>query len=197
MRILAGVLRAAVIGVLSGYLVMSPGTATADEQAEIQVSMATDLTEGQQITVRGRGFQAGLAAVAVGMCKQGFSNGLKDCDLDGGATFVNIGGDGTFGPLTLTAHHRFHDIDCAERQCVIAAAPLPGTEPPAIIAANSAAVSVVFAGSRLPTATTAPISTAAVQSEADTEGPSTVLWAVTAGLLVLVAGSALADRRRL
>lgn len=197
MRILAGVLRPAVIGVLSGYLVMSPGAATADAQAEIQVSMATDLAEGQRITVNGRGFQAGLAAVAVGLCKQGFSNGLKDCDLDGGATFVNIGGDGTFGPLTLTAHHRFHDIDCAEQQCVIAAAPLPGTEPPAIIAANSAAVSVVFADSRLPTATTAPISAAAVQSEADNEGPSTVLWAVTAGLLVLVAGSALADRRRL
>ncbi|MFB8275932.1 GPS-CTERM domain-containing protein [Nocardia colli] len=196
MRMRAGVTRAAVVGILGGHLLVSPPTATADGPAEILVSTTADLTDGQRITVQGSGFRAGLAAVAVGMCKQGFSNGLKDCDLDGGATFVNIGGDGTFGPLTLTAHHRFHDIDCTEQQCVIAAAPLPGTEPPATITANSAAVSVIFAGSRLPT-TTAPVSTAAVQSEADTEGPSTVLWAVTAGLLVLVAGSALADRRRL
>ncbi|MFE9581524.1 neocarzinostatin apoprotein domain-containing protein [Nocardia sp. NPDC006044] len=197
MRFLAGVLRAAVVGVLSGYLAVSPGTAAAGGPTEIQVSATTDLTEGQRITVSGRGFQAGLAAVAVGMCKQDFRNGLKDCDLDGGATFVNIGGDGTFGPLTLTVHHRFHDIDCTEQQCVIAAAPLPGTEPPAIIAANSAAVSVNFAGSRLSAATPAPVSTATVHIDADTEGPSTVLWAVTAGLLVLVAGFALADRRRL
>ncbi|MEV6558595.1 GPS-CTERM domain-containing protein [Nocardia sp. NPDC051756] len=196
MSMFAGATRAAVVGFLSGYLVVSPLAATADEPAEIQVSTTADLAEGQRITVQGSGFRAGLAAVAVGMCKQGFSNGLKDCDLDGGATFVNIGGDGAFGPLTLTAHHRFHDIDCTEQQCVIAAAPLPGTEPPQIIAANSAAVSVVFAGSRLPTATTAPTSTATAQPEADTEGPSTVLWAATAALLVLVAGSAFADRRR-
>lgn len=197
MKMIAGVARAAVGGMLSGYLLMSPITATADEPAEIQVGATTDLAEGQRITVQGSGFRPGLAAVAVGMCKQGFSNGLKDCDLDGGATFVNIGGDGTFGPLTLTAHHRFHDIDCTERQCVIAAAPLPGTEPPAIIAANSAAVAVGFAGSRLPAATPPPISAATVQSAADTEGPSAVLWAITAALLVLVAGIALADRRRL
>ncbi|MFC9437071.1 neocarzinostatin apoprotein domain-containing protein [Nocardia sp. NPDC057030] len=197
MRILVGVIGAVVAGVLSGGSVVSPGFADAGGPAEIQVSTTADLTEGQRITVSGRGFRPGLAAVAVGMCEQGFRNGLTDCDLDGGATFVNIGGDGTFGPLTLTAHHRFRDIDCTERQCVIAAAPLPGTEPPAIIAANSAAVSVDFAGSRLPTATTAPPSTAAVGSGADTGGPSTVLWAVTAGLLVLVAGLALADRRRL
>ncbi|MEU0876329.1 GPS-CTERM domain-containing protein [Nocardia brasiliensis] len=197
MKILAGVTRAAVVGTLSGYLLMSPTTAIAAEPAEIQVGTTTGLVDGQRITVQGSGFRPGLAAVAVGMCKQGFSNGLQDCDLDGGATFVNIGDDGTFAPLTLTARHRFHGIDCTEQQCVIAAAPLPGTEPPAIIAANSAAVSVDFAGARLPTATTAPIPTVQARSEAAVEGPSTVLWAVTAGLLVLVAGFALADRRRL
>lgn len=188
--------RAAAAAVLGGCLIGFPAAAFAQEPAAIQVSASADLTEGQRITVSGSGFRAGLAAVAVGMCQQGFTNGLKDCDLDGGATFVNIGGDGTFGPLTLTAHHTFHAIDCTQQQCVIAAAPLPGTEPPAVIAANSAAVSVAFAGSGPPTPP-APAPAAAPRSDSDTEGPSTVLWAVTAGLLVIVAGSALADRRRL
>ncbi|MFI1236705.1 neocarzinostatin apoprotein domain-containing protein [Nocardia salmonicida] len=188
--------RAATAAVLGGCLIGFPAAAFAQEPAAIQVSVSADLTEGQRITVSGSGFRAGLAAVAVGMCKQGFTNGLKDCDLDGGATFVNIGGDGTFGPLTLTAHHTFHAIDCTQQQCVIAAAPLPGTEPPAVIAANSAAVAVAFAGSGPPTPPT-PAPAAALRSDSDTEGPSIVLWAVTAGLLVIVAGSALADRRRL
>ncbi|MEU7143260.1 neocarzinostatin apoprotein domain-containing protein [Nocardia sp. NPDC046473] len=182
---------------LGGFLFGSPVAAFADEPATLQVSSTAELVDGQRITVHGSGFRAGLAAVAVGMCKQGFSNGLKDCDLDGGATFVNIGGDGTFGPLTLTVHHQFHNIDCDQQQCVIAAAPLPGTEPPAVIAANSASVSIGFAGSRLPTAAPAPAPAVSVRADTDINGPSTVLWAVTAGLLVLVAGLALADRRRL
>lgn len=192
----ATVARAAAAALLGGLLFGFPAVTFAQEPAALHVSASNDLTEGQRITVSGSGFRAGLAAVAVGMCKQGFTNGLEDCDLDGGATFVNIGGDGTFGPLTLTAHHKFHSIDCAGQQCVIAAAPLPGTEPPAVIAANSASVSVGFAGSGLPAAVPAP-APAAVASESDIEGPSTVLWAATAGLLVVVAGVALADRRRL
>ncbi|MFD6159840.1 neocarzinostatin apoprotein domain-containing protein [Nocardia sp. NPDC060256] len=183
--------------VLACCLLSCPAAAFADEPAVLQVGATTELTDGQRVTVSGSGFRAGLAAVAVGMCRQGFSNGLKDCDLDGGATFVNIGADGTFGPLTLVAHHRFHNIDCTERQCVIAAAPLPGTEPPAVIAANSAAVQIVFTGSRLPAAGAPAAPVIATRSDTDTEGPSTVLWAATFGLLVFVAGVTFVDRRRL
>ncbi|WP_327146532.1 neocarzinostatin apoprotein domain-containing protein [Nocardia sp. NBC_01327] len=179
----------------AGWTVIAP--AAADPAAALHVSATGDLAEAQRITVGGTGFQAGLAAVAVGMCKQGFTNGLKDCDLDGGATFVNIGSDGTFKTLTLTVRPHFNGIDCTHQQCVIAAAPLPGTEPAAVIAANSASVPVTFAGSQLPAPTPAPATTTAAAAAAGTGGPSAVLWSVTAGLLVIVAGTAFADRRRL
>ncbi|WP_067568521.1 neocarzinostatin apoprotein domain-containing protein [Nocardia acidivorans] len=169
--------------------------ARADAPAALQVSATTELHDGQRVTVAGSGFQPGLAAVAVGLCKLGFTNGLKDCDLEGGATFVNIGSDGGFGTLTLTVRPTFRAVDCVQQQCVIAAAPLPGTEPAAVITANSASVPVRFAGSRLPVAT--PAAATAAATATDTNGPSTLLWSVTAGLLVIVAGMAFADRRRL
>lgn len=179
----------------TALLTAAPGHAAPENAPVLEVSASTNLTEGQRITVNGSGFQPGLAAVAVGLCKQGFTNGLKDCDLEGGATFVNISDDGTFPTVTLTARHSFTTIDCTSQQCVIAAAPLPGTEPAGIIAANSAEVPVSFAGSALPAPTLAP--TVAARTDTDIEGPSMALWAVTAALLSVIAVIALADRRRL
>lgn len=182
----------ALIALLAPAL-MAPATHAQDAPA-LQVSASTDLAEGQRITLNGSGFRPGLAAVAVGLCKQGFTNGLTDCDLEGGATFVNIADDGTFPTVTLTARPRFGEIDCTRQQCVLAAAPLPGTEPQSIIDANSAEVLVGFAGSRPPTTTTTPV---AARTDSQTNGPSTTLWSVTAALLSVVAVLALADRRRL
>ncbi|MFI6866055.1 neocarzinostatin apoprotein domain-containing protein [Nocardia sp. NPDC050406] len=187
---------AAAVAIAALPMVATLPAAHAESQASIQVSASSDLTEGQRITVDGSGFRPGLSAVAVGLCKQGFTNGLKDCDLEGGATFVNISDDGGFPTVTITARRSFNAIDCTKQQCVIAAAPLPGTEPDAVIAANSAEIPVTFAGANLPVAT-APATTAAVRSDSDIEGPSTVLWAATAALLSIVAVIALADRRRL
>ncbi|MEC3957748.1 neocarzinostatin apoprotein domain-containing protein [Nocardia sp. CDC153] len=188
----------AVLALTAAGVVAPAGIAMADpgQPAALHVSATTDLTEGQRVTVYGTDFQPGLSAVAVGLCKQGFTNGLKDCDLDGGATFVNIDGEGRFKTLTLTLHPRFKEIDCTRQQCVVAAAPLPGTEPSAVIAANSAAVTMSFVGAHLTPATTPPPLTSATAAPADTRGPSTALWSVTAGLLVIVAAIALADRRR-
>ncbi|MGX1810551.1 neocarzinostatin apoprotein domain-containing protein [Nocardia sp. NPDC055321] len=170
-----------------------PSLAAADSGAAITISVDTDLTEGQRITVDGRGFRPGLAAVAVGLCKQGFTSGIKHCDLEGGATFVNISGDGTFPTVTLTAHQRFHDIDCGTQPCVIAAAPLPGSEPAAVIEANSAQLAVVFQGTRPPAAA---LPAPATSRDDDVSGPSTPLWTATAVLLALVSAIAIADRRR-
>ncbi len=172
------------------------GPAAAQSGAVLHVDTTAEVREGQRVTVSGSGFRPGLAAVAVGVCKQGYTNGLHDCDLGGGATFVNISGDGTFAALTLTLHPRFDDIDCTRRQCVIAAAPLPGTEPAAVIAANSAVTPLNFAGSQLAPVTAIPAA-ATADPNTDTRGPSTVLWSVTAALLAVVAAIALADRRRL
>ncbi|MBF6331174.1 neocarzinostatin apoprotein domain-containing protein [Nocardia transvalensis] len=186
---------APILACATALLTSAPALAVPENTAALSVSASSDLQDGQRITVNGSGFRPGLAAVAVGLCREGFSNGLTDCDLDGGATFVNIDDDGTFPAVTLTAHPRFKSIDCLRQRCVVAAAPLPGTEPAAVIAANSAAVPVTFVGSQAPAATTAPPATASAPAN-DTGGPSTVLWSVTLAVLVLVAGAALADRRR-
>lgn len=170
--------------------------AHAEGRASLVVSASTGLAEGQRITLDGSGFQPGLAAIAVGLCKSGYKNGLKDCDLEGGATFVNIAADGTFPTVTLTVRPRFRDIDCTTQQCVLAAAPLPGSEPQSIIDANSAQVPVGFAGAQPSAVTSVPISVA-VQSDSETRGPSAALWTVTAVLLSIIAVFTLADRRRL
>lgn len=189
------VLLAGALALTVGVAVAAP--AAADGAATLHVDATTSLRDGQRVTVSGSGFQPGLAAVAVGLCKQGYTNGLTDCDLDGGATFVNIAADGTFGTLTLTLRERFKNIDCLTRQCVIAAAPLPGTEPAAVIAANTALTPVVFVGSQLAPPASAPTVRTVTAAPAETRGPSTVLWSVTAALLAVVALVAFADRRRL
>ncbi|MFD8098835.1 neocarzinostatin apoprotein domain-containing protein [Nocardia fluminea] len=187
-----------VIAVMAAVLAAPSFTAApvSAAPAAVRVSATDQLTDGQRITVQGSGFRPGLAAVAVGLCKQNFTNGITDCDLEGGATFVNIDGDGTFPTVTLAVRSRFGAIDCGQQPCVIAAAPLPGTEPPAIIATNSAQVPVTFAGA----AATAPVPAgppATALPAADIQGPSTVLWGVTAALLLLVAGLTAINRRRL
>ncbi|WP_040796356.1 neocarzinostatin apoprotein domain-containing protein [Nocardia higoensis] len=180
-------LPAAVIG--AGVLA-APITAHADEPtAVLHISDTSDLREGQQVTVSGTGFRPGLSAVAVGLCKHGFTNGLTDCDLEGGATFVNIGADGTFGELTMVARSRFSTIDCAQQQCVIAAGPLPGTEPDAIRLPNSVSVLIGFEGTRFAGGVEEPPVAANPVAE-DLSGPSVPLWSATAVLLLIVAGLA-------
>ncbi|WP_067860875.1 neocarzinostatin apoprotein domain-containing protein [Nocardia shimofusensis] len=186
-----GLLRLALPAVMiSAGVLASPITAHADDPAAVlHVSATSDLREGQEVTVSGAGFRPGLSAVAVGLCKHGFTNGLTDCDLEGGATFVNIGEDGTFGELTLLARPEFSDVDCAEQQCVIAAGPLPGTEPDAIRLPNSVSVLIGFAGTRFAGGVEEP-PVAANASAEDLSGPSAPLWSATAVLLLIVAALA-------
>ncbi|MFC9971104.1 neocarzinostatin apoprotein domain-containing protein [Spirillospora sp. NPDC127200] len=154
----------------------------------------TDLTEGQKITVTGGGFRPGLQSVAVGLCEQGYT-GPADCDLGGGATFVNIDAEGGFPAVTLTARARFGGTDCTRRQCVIGVAPLPGKAPPAIVRANTAIVNVGFRGSPFRGGAT-PAAAAPSAPAAEQGGPSTALWGVTVAVLVLTgAGIAIAQRR--
>jgi hypothetical protein len=162
----------------------------------LQVSQVSDLTDGQQITVAGTGFRPGLQSVAVGLCREGYTNGLKDCDLGGGATFVNIDAKGRFSGVRLKARAKFHGIDCTARQCVIGVAPLPTSNPPAVVSANTAIVRVGFKGAAIKGgATPSPTATTAGPS-ADDGGPSTVLWAVTAGAVVVGGATIAAWQRR-
>ncbi|WP_216908712.1 neocarzinostatin apoprotein domain-containing protein [Nocardia noduli] len=189
----AALRRAVFAPLLAAGLVAAPaiGHAAPADTATLHVGTEDGVTEGQRITVRGSGFRPGLAAVAVGLCEQGYTNGLTDCDLEGGATFVNIGADGTFPELTLTARSKFRDIDCAQRQCVIAAAPLPGSEPESILAANSAVVLIGFAGTRFHGGTAQTPVAASTATVEDLSGPSTPLWFATAALLAIITGLAL------
>ncbi|GAA1585066.1 hypothetical protein GCM10009678_79560 [Actinomadura kijaniata] len=159
----------------------------------LNASPVTDLTEGQKITVTGAGFRPGLQSVAVGLCREGYT-GPGDCDLGGGATFVNVDAGGALPTVTLTARARFGGTDCTRRRCVIGAAPLPGKAPPAIVRANTAAVAVGFRGSPFQGGTAAPAAPAA--PPAAESGPSTALWGATVAVLVLTgAGIAFAQRR--
>ncbi|MEU5882476.1 neocarzinostatin apoprotein domain-containing protein [Spirillospora sp. NPDC047279] len=163
----------------------------------LQVSQVTDLREGQEITVTGTGFRPGLKSVAVGLCREGYTNGLKDCDLEGGATFVNIDGKGSFPAVRLKARPKFKGIDCTTRQCVIGVAPLPGQSPPAIVSANTAVVRVGFQGSSIKGGgSPAPAPPPAAAPASDTAGPSTALWAATLGVITLAGIAIVTSQRR-
>ncbi|MFC5751299.1 neocarzinostatin apoprotein domain-containing protein [Actinomadura rugatobispora] len=163
----------------------------------LRVSRSTDLSEGDAITVTGSGFRPGLKSVAVGLCREGYTNGLRDCDLGGGATFVNIDAKGAFPTVKLKARVKFNGIDCMARQCVIGAAPLPTTNPPAVVNANTAVVRVGFKGSSFKGgATQAPAAAPAPSAAPDTGGPSIALWAATAALLILAGAAVAAVQRR-
>ncbi|MGW1771430.1 neocarzinostatin apoprotein domain-containing protein [Streptomyces sp. NPDC002104] len=177
---------------------MVPAAAdTADAApATVRVSASTGLTDGQQVTVEGTGFRAGLTSVAVGLCKKGYTSN-KDCDLSGGARLVTIGPDGSLPHVTLTAHTRVAGADCRTTPCVVGVAPLPSGTPPALIAANSVQVAVGFEGGTVqgePSGTGRSESEASAASSAAPRidvwnGPSARVWALS--LAVAVAALAL------
>ncbi|TDC70247.1 hypothetical protein E1200_05990 [Actinomadura sp. GC306] len=175
----------------------APAGTAAPPAPELHVSRSADLTPGETITVTGTGFRPGLKAVAVGLCREGYTNGLKDCDLGGGATFVNIDAHGALPKVTLKARPEFSGIDCMTRQCVIGAGPLPGTVPDAVYDTNTAVVHVGFKGSSFKGGTAVRTSAApAAADEPGTGGPSTPLWAATVALLVLAGGVVTVVQRR-
>lgn len=175
---------------VTAFTLATAATGTADTRAtagpEMTAHPATDLTDGTKITVTATGYRPGLQSVAVGLCREGYQNGLKDCDLGGGATFVNVDAHGRLPTVVLTARAKFNGIDCMVRQCVIGAAPLPGAMPHAIVAANTAVMKVGFKGSAFKGGDVADAPDAATPAlRGSGDGPSTLLWTVTLGTLVL------------
>ncbi|TDC75871.1 neocarzinostatin apoprotein domain-containing protein [Actinomadura sp. 7K507] len=187
-----------IVPALAALAFASPAAAAAApaDAPAIEVGKFTDLSEGEQITVSGTGFRPGLKSVAVGLCKEGYTNGLKDCDLGGGATFVNIDDKGAFTGVTLKARPKFNEIDCMARQCVIGAAPLPTTNPPAVVKANTAIVRVGFKGSSFKGGAVAAAPAATAAPGPGTGGPSAPLWAATAVLIAGAGASAVVVQRR-
>lgn len=156
------------------------------EPPRLTVTQVTDLTEGQQITVTGAGFRPGLKQVAVGVCREGYTSGPKDCDLDGGAAFVNVDAQGRLPEVKLTVHAKFKGFDCTAQQCVVGVAPLPGSSPDAIVKANTAVVNIGFQGSAIKGGAVTQATAAPTAADPDhVAGPSTALWSVTLGVLLV------------
>ncbi|MGW0364689.1 neocarzinostatin apoprotein domain-containing protein [Streptomyces sp. NPDC002990] len=177
---------------MSGGRTATAAAAGAEEApaATVRLSAATGLTEGQRVTVDGSGFSAGLASVAVGLCKKGYT-GNKDCDLGGGARLVTVGPDGVLPRVTLTVRARFAGIDCRFASCVVGVAPLPSGTSPALIAANSVQVAVGFEGGTVqgePSGTgragpAAPAAGSPGGGSVDAwSGPSTPVWSLSLGV---------------
>lgn len=160
--------------------------------ATVRVSATTGLTEGQQITVDGTGFHAGLTSIAVGLCKKGYTSN-KDCDLSGGARLVTIRPDGSLPQVTLTAHTRVAGVDCRTAPCVVGVAPLPSGTPPTLITANSVQIAVGFEGGKVqgePSGTgraepTMSATSAGAGQVDDWSGPSTGMWSLSLGVAAL------------
>ncbi|QKW35548.1 LPXTG cell wall anchor domain-containing protein [Actinomadura sp. NAK00032] len=89
---------------LAAALLSAPAlpAAGAAPAPELQVSRSADLAEGATITVTQSGFRPGLKSVAVGLCREGYTNGLKDCVLAVTAP-GNQGPNSAEIPLTFAA----------------------------------------------------------------------------------------------
>lgn len=182
---------------LAAALALGPATAPASaaDGPSLRLSKAEGIVQGDKIKVDGSGFKPGLQQIAVGLCIEGYTNGLKHCDLEGGATFVNADGKGRIPTVTLTVSTRFLDFDCLARQCVVGAGPLPGAVPDAVQKANVVTTRLGFEGASFTAGPTESAAPAAADADPDgVGGPSAPLWAVTAGLVVLV--TFLAARRQ-
>ena len=130
------------------------GAAPAYAAASLTVSKTTGLKDGDRVTVNGSGFSPNMKQIAVGQCKAGMK-GPSDCNLAGGATFVNADASGKIPTVTLSVKEKFGSFDCTRIKCIIGAQILPQAGTPAEVAANTSIVEISFGGAApAPTKTT-------------------------------------------
>ncbi|TIC88054.1 LPXTG cell wall anchor domain-containing protein [Nocardioides sp. GY 10113] len=137
----------------------------------LNVSASSGLSDGQTVTISGGGFTANMGQIAVGQCIAGYT-GPSDCNLQGGATFRNADAGGSIGSFSITVKQKFGSTDCMVQKCVIAAAPLPTAEEPAMIAANRVIIPITF-GAPEPEPAPAATQTPATTTVADTAETTT------------------------
>ncbi|OPC79657.1 hypothetical protein B4N89_00690 [Embleya scabrispora] len=172
---------------------LGPGSAPIAHAAEVptvEVTATNALSAGQKVTVTGHGFRAGLRAVAVGQCSEGYT-GPHQCALTAGATFVNVDSHGRLPKVVLTMVTSVHEVDCLTRQCVIGVGPLPGSNPRALVDANTVDVRLGFTGGAVQGDTRTSIPSAggtAATEPAGTGDISPLLWSLTLGFLVVCLG---------
>jgi LPXTG-motif cell wall-anchored protein len=150
---------AAVAGLVIASVVLAAGPASA--ASKLTLSKSTGLVDGDRITVNGSSFTPNLTQIAIGQCIAAVQ-GPSDCNLAGGATFVNADASGNIPPVSLKLSIKFGAFDCTKVACVIAAQILPSSATPDVVAANKATVSITFGGSAATTTGTAPTTAASL-----------------------------------
>ncbi|WP_155371196.1 neocarzinostatin apoprotein domain-containing protein [Catellatospora vulcania] len=150
----------------------------------LTLSKSSGLSDGASITVNGSGFTANLKQIAIGQCIAEVK-GPTDCNLAGGAQFVNADASGKIPTVTLRVAKKFGSFDCTKRQCVIAAQILPSSASDAIVKANATSTKISFgsSGGSSPAPQTSPGGTLAKT------GPGDEHWVIVlAGTALLLPG---------
>lgn len=128
--------RARAVAVLAVLAVSVPMIASpAAAKPVLTLSKSSGLSDGASITVNGSGFTANLKQIAIGQCIAEVK-GPTDCNLAGGAQFVNADASGKIPAVTLRVAKKFGSFDCTRRQCVIAAQILPSSASDDIVKAT-------------------------------------------------------------
>lgn len=180
----------AVAAALALFVITIAGAPPSFAAPSVQISAFDGLSDGQKITVSGKGFQANLSQIAVGLCKEGYT-GPKDCYLPG-ATFRTADGSGSIGSFQITVTQKFGGTDCKVDKCVIGIGPLPTAQDAATIKANSFNQPVTFGAAEAPAKEVADDDT--TTDEAAAELPKTgagdllPILVIGAGLLLIVGG---------
>ncbi|GIF98749.1 neocarzinostatin apoprotein domain-containing protein [Catellatospora citrea] len=138
--------RARAVAVLAVLAVSVPMIASpAAAKPVLTLSKSSGLSDGASITVNGSGFTANLKQIAIGQCIAEVK-GPTDCNLAGGAQFVNADASGKIPPVTLRVAKQFGSFDCTKRSCVIAAQILPSSASDDVVKANATSTKITFGG---------------------------------------------------
>ncbi|WP_238006572.1 neocarzinostatin apoprotein domain-containing protein [Dactylosporangium sp. AC04546] len=166
----------------------------------LSVSKTTGLADGTSVTVNGSGFTPNLKQIAVGQCIENMK-GPTDCNLAGGAQFVNADASGKLPTVTIKLAKKFGTFDCTQRTCVVAAQILPSGNNGGEVEKNKVAVKLSFGEAAAPTTSAAAAATAEATALPKTGPGDEPVVVVLAGTALLFLGVGLlvvlpARRRR-
>ncbi|GGM05923.1 neocarzinostatin apoprotein domain-containing protein [Dactylosporangium sucinum] len=189
----------AVLSVAALGTVVPLGASPAWAAPTLSVSKTTGLADGTSVTVNGSGFTPSLKQIAVGQCIENMK-GPTDCNLAGGAQFVNADASGKLPTVTIKLAQKFGSFDCTQRTCVVAAQILPSGNNGDEVEKNKVAVKLSFGAAAAPTSA-APAATAEATALPKTGPGDEPVVVVLAGTALLFLGIGLlvvlpARRRR-
>ncbi|MEV6968218.1 neocarzinostatin apoprotein domain-containing protein [Hamadaea sp. NPDC051192] len=171
---------AAAVAALATVVLILPGTAWA--ASSLTLSKASGLADGERITVTGSGFTPNIKQIAIGQCIAEVA-GPTDCNLAGGAQFVNADANGKIPSVTLKLSIKFGSFDCTKRQCVIAAQLLPSGASDDEIKKNKTSKKISFGKTG---STASPKATGSSAPTLAKTGPGDEHWVIVLGATALL-----------